>query len=239
MLQYPKEVFYMKIKKIILRCFCICILLGILAAISVFAINHSIIKTTSEQIVSSEAISDNHYDCILVLGCGVRPDGTPSDMLSDRLKRAVALYKAGVSKKIIMSGDHGRESYDEVNVMLDYAVRNGVPSDAVFTDHAGFSTYESIYRARDIFCVRKMVVVTQRYHLFRSLYICNRLGVDAVGVDSDYHRYVGQKMRDIREIAARCKDFFTCILKPEPTYLGEQLPVSGSAVVSHDKNASS
>ena len=126
-----------------------------------------------------------------------------------------------------MSGDHGREDYDEVNVMKSYAVENGVPDSDVFMDHAGFSTYDSIYRAKAVFEADSIIIVTQKYHLYRALYIAERLGVNAVGVSADLDDYSGQLKRDLREIAARDKDFFSCLFKPEPKYLGEKIPVSG------------
>lgn len=173
-------------------------------------------------------------DCILVLGAGVRKDNTPTSMLNDRLEEAIQLYKDNKAAKIIMSGDHGREDYDEVNVMKRFAIEKGVPSSDIFMDHAGFSTYESIYRAKEIFQVQKMIIVTQDYHLYRALYIANELGIEAVGYASNPRTYRGQLKRDVREIAARCKDYFTCLYKPKPTYLGETIPVSGNGDITND-----
>ena len=136
-----------------------------------------------------------------------------------------------------MSGDHGRADYDEVDAMKAYAVDAGVPSADVFMDHAGFSTYETIYRARDVFCARKVIIVTQEYHLYRALYIARQLGLEAYGVDADYRTYVGQLARDVREILARAKDVGTCILLPEPTYLGEAIPIWGSGELTHDESS--
>ncbi|MGN0980886.1 MAG: vancomycin high temperature exclusion protein [Candidatus Avoscillospira sp.] len=167
-------------------------------------------------------------DCILILGCGVRADGSPSLMLRDRLDMGHRLYEAGVAPKLLMSGDHSRTDYDEVNTMKDYAMAAGVPSEDVFMDHAGFSTYESMYRARDIFCAEKIVIVSQEYHLSRAVYDARALGLDAYGMAAEDIRYAGQFMRDLREILARCKDFFYCLLQPEPTFLGEAIPVSGN-----------
>ena len=167
-------------------------------------------------------------DCILILGCGVRADGSPSLMLRDRLDMGLRLYESGVAPKLLMSGDHSRTDYDEVNTMKDYAMAAGVPSEDVFMDHAGFSTYESMYRARDIFCAEKIIIVSQEYHLSRAVYDARALGLDAYGMAAEDIRYAGQFMRDLREILARCKDFFYCLLQPEPTFLGEAIPVSGN-----------
>lgn len=179
----------------------------------------------------AEALED--VDCILVLGCGVRPDGSPSLMLRDRLNAGLALYEAGAAPKLLMSGDHSRADYDEVNAMKDYAMAAGVPSQDVFMDHAGFSTYESMYRARDVFCAQKILIVSQGYHLYRAVYDARALGLEAYGTAAEDIRYAGQFMRDLREVLARCKDYFCCLLQPEPTFLGEAIPVSGNGDLSN------
>ena len=111
-----------------------------------------------------------------------------------------------------MSGDHGREDYDEVNIMKEYAIEKGVPSEAIFMDHAGFSSYESVYRLKEIFEAKKVVIVTQKYHLYRALYIANQFDLEAYGVNLDPRRYVGVAYRELREVLARNKDFIQCIL---------------------------
>ena len=155
-------------------------------------------------------------------------------MLEDRLRRAVELYQAGAASKILMSGDHGRKDYNEVQAMKQYAIEHGVPSEDVFMDHAGFSTYESCYRAKEIFNADKIIIVTQEYHLYRALYIAEELGMEAYGVSSDYRTYYNQKMRDAREVLARVKDFLYILFQPEPTYLGEQIPISGNGDITND-----
>lgn len=169
-----------------------------------------------------------------MLGCGVKSDGTPSDMLEDRLIRGIELYKAGAASKLLMSGDHGSDEYDEVGAMKRYAIEAGVPAEDIFMDHAGFSTYESIYRAKEIFGVKKLIIVTQEYHLYRALYIAQSLGMEAYGVASDYRTYAGQSMRDVRELLARCKDFFISILRPKPTYMGDEIPINGNGNVTNN-----
>lgn len=226
----------MKIKKKTLRgllsiFLCLCIL-----GITALTVINSIVKlSTGDQIISSEeAAKLEDIDCILVLGCFVKDDGRPSDMLFDRLTRGVELYDLGAAPKLLMSGDHGREEYDEVAAMKQFAIDEGIPSEDVFMDHAGFSTYESVYRAKEIFQADKILIVTQEYHLYRALYIANQLGVEAYGVSSDYHTYVGQFMRDFREMLARVKDCATCIFKPEPTYLGDAIPIFGDGNLTND-----
>lgn len=211
-------------------------LAGIAAAglCAMLGINAYVKNSVSDMIVTSEGAKDFDADCIVILGCKVKEDGQPSDMLRDRLQRGIELYRLGAAPKIIMSGDHGRKNYNEVGTMKQYAVEAGVPSSDVFMDHAGFSTYETVYRAKEIFGAKRVIIVTQKYHLYRALYIAKSLGLDAVGVDSDLETYRGQLKRDIREVLARCKDFATSIIKPKPTYLGEAVPVSGDGDITND-----
>ena len=218
-------------KKVIIFLVIMIVSLGLI----VLGLNFYVKASTKNQIIENGDYSNlKDIDCIIILGAGIWGD-SPSPMLQDRLLQGIDLYKKGISSKIIMSGDHGREEYDEVNVMKKYAIDNGVPSEDIFMDHAGFSSYESIYRAKEIFGVEKVVIVTQKYHLYRALHIANSLGLEAYGVGADPRQYVGAMYREIREILARNKDFIKCLFKPEPTYLGESIPVSGSGDVTNDK----
>lgn len=208
------------------------------AAAGIFAaagINAHVKNSVADMIVSPSEAEDFGADCIVVLGCKVKETGAPSDMLRDRLLRGIELYNLGAAPKIIMSGDHGRKDYNEVGTMKKFAVEAGVPSNDIFMDHAGFSTYETVYRAKEIFGAVRIVIVTQKYHLYRALYIAKRLGIEAVGVDSDLESYRGQIKRDIREVLARCKDFATTLIKPKPKYLGEQMPVFGDGDLTNDE----
>ena len=203
--------------------------------LSVFSINYYVKSVSGKKIVSPEKITEiNNADCIIILGCGVKFNGQPSMMLADRLERGIDLYKQGVAPKIIMSGDHGQIEYDEVNTMKQFAIDKNIPSEDIFMDHAGFSTYESMYRAKEIFKAQSVVIVSQEYHLYRALYIVEKLGIEAYGVNADYRLYGGEKYREAREILARVKDFFKTIFKPEPTYLGETIPVSGNGNITND-----
>ena len=220
-----------KIKKIII----IFLMLIITEAIIVLGINAYVKGSTKNQIIRNNDYSNlQDIDCIIVLGAGVWGEN-PSPMLEDRLLEGIKLYENNVAPKIIMTGDHGREEYDEVNVMKKFAMDKGVPSGDIFMDHAGFSTYESLYRAKEIFEADKVVIVTQEYHLYRALHIANELGIEAYGVASDPRQYVGAAYREIRELLARNKDFVQCVFKPEPTYLGEVIPVFGNGNVTNDK----
>ena len=145
------------------------------------------------------------------------------------------MYKTNISKKIIVSGDHGRKSYDEVNVMKNYLLQKELPGEDIFMDHAGFSTYDSIYRAKEIFKAKKIVIVTQEYHLYRALYISKKLDLEAYGIIADKREYAFQLKRDIREVAARAKDFIKLIFKPKPTYLGNEISLNGNGNITNDK----
>ena len=213
--------------------FCLILLGGAVA----LGINAYVKESGADRILSPEQAAElADVDCILVLGCFVHENGRPSDMLADRLQRGIELYEAGVAPKLLMSGDHGQKEYNEVGAMKQAAVEAGVPSEDVFMDHAGFSTYDSVYRAKEIFDADKVVIVTQEYHLYRALHIADALGIEAYGVASDYHTYAGQSYREAREILARVKDFATSVFQPEPTYLGEAIPVSGNGDVTNDES---
>ena len=224
-------------KKMVITAFRFLILIVILGLCLLFGIDFYVRSSTKDRIISPEnASSVSDADCILVLGAGIRTDGSPSPMLQDRLNTGIELYQNNAAPKLLMSGDHGRKKYNEVQTMKDIALDQGVPSEDVFMDHAGFSTYDSLYRARDVFQARKVIIVTQKYHLYRALYIARSLGLDAWGVSADTRRYRGQSQRDFREILARDKDFFVSVFKPLPKYLGDTIPITGNGDLTNDEN---
>lgn len=186
-----------------LRCVAVFLLIvwTVMVGINLYIVHHS------RLFMMEEAAFHGEYDCILVLGAGLRPDGSPSDMLRDRLDGAVVLYHRGLSEKILLTGDRSGEDYDEVAAMYEYCLSRGIPADALICDGEGYSTYESMERAiADGY--DRFVVVTQEYHLHRAIYIARALGADACGFASDYHTYRGQIFRNVREYVARVKDFF-------------------------------
>lgn len=201
----------------------------------IFGINGYVKSSMAAYILETESVGTfENADCILVLGCKVYSDGRPSPMLKDRLNVAAELFYKGAAPKLLMSGDHGRKDYDEVRTMKNYMVdENIADSEDVFMDHAGFSTYESMYRAKAVFNAKRIIVVSQRYHLYRALFIAKRLGIEAVGVAAEdiYH---GRKLREFREILARDKDFIKCIFKPKPTFLGEVIDIHGNGDATDD-----
>ena len=210
------------------------IIIIIVMIIIVFGINIYVKLSTKKQIKNENEFKDiQDIDCIIVLGAAVWGD-KPSPMLEDRLLEGISLYQKGVAKKIIVSGDHGEENYDEVNIMKQFCIEKGVPSEDIFMDHAGFATYDSIYRAKEVFGAKKVIIVTQEYHLYRALYIANSLGLESYGVGSDPQKYVGAFNREVREILARDKDFVKCIIKPEPRYLGDKISLEGNGDDTND-----
>ena len=209
------------------------------AAVIVIGLNFYVIKSTQPQInaaydtpedtATREEVEDLisiSPECILVLGASVTSDGVPSPILQDRLDTAIDLYNKGVAPKLLLSGDNGQMVYNEVKAMQNYALEAGVDENDIYLDHAGFSTYESIYRAKYIFKVDSMIVVTQTYHLYRSLYGCRRMGITAMGAAADQYTYAGQEKREVRDVLARDKDFVKWIFKPQPTFLGDAVPIS-------------
>ena len=215
-----------KKKRLILRIFRNLICIGLFVILAALLGNAWVIGSTKGLIKKESEVKSSKADCILVLGAGVHKDNSPSLMLRDRLETACRLYEEGAASKIIMSGDHGRK---------DYAIDKGIPSSDIFMDHAGFSTYESMYRAKAVFQVKNMIVVSQKYHLYRALYSGKGLGMKVTGVPAKETRYAGQMYRDLRELLARDKDVVSVLRKTKPTYLGEAIPVSGDGDVTNDQ----
>lgn len=209
---------------------------AVLAA-AFFIINAAVVSAAAPYVHSiDDTVSLEKADCILVLGALVYGNEQLSLVLKDRVDYAIKLYNAGKADRLLFSGDHGQKDYDEVNAMMDYAVSKGVPKEDIFLDHAGFSTYESMYRARDVFCVKSCIIVTQQFHVSRAVYIARALGLDAVGVNSDPRVYSNAASDAIRESLARLKDFFSVnIFLPEPKYLGDAIPIFGDSGATHDK----
>ena len=210
----------------------------LICALVPVAMNIYVVSFSSQYILTPEEFEAQNVDCVMVLGAGVWGD-SPSHMLEERLNRGIEVYNSPATNRLLMSGDHGRTDYDEVNVMKSFAMQSGAVSEEVFMDHAGFSTYESMYRARDVFDVKSLIIVTQEYHLYRAIYDARKLGLEAYGVAADGQYNYGLDMRlynNLRESLARCKDVIWCIAQPEPTYLGEVIPISASGNLTNDEN---
>lgn len=171
---------------------------------------------------------------VLVLGARVWENGEMSDIFKDRVQTAIDLYKSDKVEKILVSGDHGRKEYDEVNAAKKFLLEKGISPDDIFLDHAGFDTYDSLYRAKEVFKAESLIISTQDFHLPRALYIAEKLGIDACGVSSDLHRYKGEQQRETREKLAKIKAWLDVTFMAKPKFLGEPIPLSGKGQNSWD-----
>lgn len=207
----------------------IILVFAVLTIVLVLLIDCHVEKTGKAHVLTESRLGTG-YDCVIVPGAAVYQNSIPSPMLQDRLEVAFEIYQKKIVPKILVSGDHGKVDYDEVSVMRDYLIAKGVPSEDIFMDYAGFDTYQTLYRARDIFKVKKAVIATQDFHLYRALYIGEKLSMELDGVDSalrDYHNSIWNRAR---EYLARTKAFLECeIFKPEPEFLGDAIPIGGTA----------
>jgi SanA protein len=162
----------------------------------------------------------------LVLGAGVH-NKYISDIFKDRIDSAIELYEEGKVKKILISGDHGSKSYDEVNIAKSYLLGKNVKEEDIFLDHAGFDTYDSVYRAKEVFEVTDCIIISQKFHLARALYIAYSLNLNTQGFSADLHNYIGFERNNIREFLARIKAFFNVSLKSYPKFLGPKIDIYG------------
>lgn len=194
------------------RCLLFLLLILILIAASAAAVlNRIAIDSALGRIVEADQMQElTPADCVLVLGCGVTRSGVPTPMLADRLDTGIRVFQTGCADVLLMTGDGRSLAYDEVTPMRRAAETAGIDPERIVGDTLGLSTSQSLLRARDEFGYQKIVIVTQRYHLSRALYLAQALGLDAVGVPAADVRYTGQFFRDVREVIARCKDVLFC-----------------------------
>lgn len=209
----------------------------ILLAVAFVAVtNIVVIASTAPYTVSEEEAATKQADAILVLGASVLPDGTPSTVLQDRLNKAAELYSLGAAANIIVSGDGRATSYNEPAAMKEYLIAQGIPSDAIFCDRAGYCTYDSAWRAANVFNCKSLIVVTQSYHLSRALYSVRAFGVDALGVSADAATYANQSYYDLREIPARAKDLIYALIGKKSTLYGDPtVDLSDSGDITNDQ----
>ncbi|PKK89077.1 MAG: hypothetical protein CVV64_15980 [Candidatus Wallbacteria bacterium HGW-Wallbacteria-1] len=184
---------------------------------------------------SGNSVEVIRVDCIIVPGARVYGKGVLSDTLRDRVEGSLQLYRAGVAGKILVSGDHGTRNYDEVNAMRDYLLAEGIDGDDIFTDHAGFDTFDTMARASRVFGVRSAVISTQAYHLPRAVTLARSSGIDAYGAIADRHVYMDAQWMKIREILARVKALGVVMLGMGPRFLGSEIPITGSGKASWDR----
>lgn len=203
----------------------------IIFILTIMAINFYMLNYSKAYILDDKEVDiefkKKSQDCAIILGASVRADGMPSEILKLRLDKGIDLYNKGLVKKLLLTGDNGKVEYNEVEVMKDYILAKGISGEDIFLDHAGFSTYESMYRAKKVFNVKKAIVITQDFHQPRAVYIGSKLGLSIKGVPcEDVNRDKNNKDL-MREVFARTKDFMKMIVKPKPTYLGEIIDISG------------
>jgi len=215
---------YIKIPAIIIT------VLFVLGIASYFLIQSHIINSTKSYI-SKDITALPECDAVMILGALVYSDTSVSPIVADRLEYGYELYTNGKAKKILISGDHGQENYDEVNAMMNYLLEKGVPREDIFMDHAGFNTYDSMYRARDIFQIETMLISTQDFHINRAVYIARSMGIDAYGYPCEDKSIYKMNYLNRRERLARVKAFVETITKRKPKYLGPVIPIQGNGIV--------
>ncbi len=228
----------MKVKKFIAGLcagiFVLCFTLFLFACI----VNICMVSSTKSYITADyEALPQSQ--CVLVLGAQVWANGTLSTVLKDRVCSGAEIYIQGYAPKLLLSGDHGRKHYDEVNAMKQFVKNNypSIPDRDIFLDHAGFSTYQSIYRAKAVFEAESAIIVTQKFHAARCAYIAKKLGVKAVVYCADESLGFRKLLRlrwFCREFGARFKAFFSVTFHVKPKYLGEAIPITGDGTRSWD-----
>jgi len=206
----------------------------IVAAIAVLAINFYVGQKSGSYIFQ-DMNNLPKAETALVLGAKVFQQGMMSGMFQDRVDTAIELYKENKVEKILVSGDHGSEDYDEVNTAKDYLLEKGVRSEDIFLDHAGFDTYDSLYRAKEIFEVSSATIITQNFHLPRAVYIGKELDMEMYGFSADKHSYAGIKYNESREIFGKVKAFLDVSLRAKPKFLGEKIPITGDSKKSWDE----
>ena len=207
---------------------------GLAAALAVAGANLWILGAAGT--LYEDAASVPPRTVAIVPGARVLVDGTPLPALEDRLQCALDLYRAGRVRRILVSGDHATLGYDEVNGMQRWLADRGVPVEDVFLDHAGLRTLDTMQRAARVFLVRDAVICTQRFHLPRSLFLARDAGLDAVGLVADRRGYSDARRDALREVVARTRAALDVwVLRTGPRYLGEPIPIDGSAAASHDR----
>ena len=206
---------------------------GVVCGLLAVAVPNLIVWLGGRTPVTTDVAKVPHAQAALVLGAQVYRDGRPSIMLRDRVNAAAELYRAGRVDKLLLSGDHSRVDYDEVGTMRRLLLDQGIPAHDIFTDHAGFDTWDSAQRAKRVFDVSSAVVVTQRFHMARALYDARRAGLEVTGYAADRRDY-GRVMRKLRlrEAAARVKTLADVVTGADPHFLGAEIPITGDGRIS-------
>lgn len=216
--------------KLIIR---ICLLASISLLILII-VSNVIIRYKSRNFIYKNITDVPACYTVIVLGAKVSAHGTPSNYLHDRLEKAIEVYNNHKALRFLLSGDHGQTTYDEVNAMKNYLLDRGIKTEDIFLDHAGFDTYSTMVRAKNVFLIKDAIIVSQEFHLPRAVYIARSVGLDARGINADNNDYAGLKQLKGREILARVKAFVEVMFHKNPRFLGEQIPITGDSRLSYD-----
>lgn len=204
------------------------LVIGLIGLSGVYLIDRHIqtVGRAKLQTSMTEIPVENPPRVAIVFGAKVWDDKSPSPVLYDRVVTAVELYRAGRVGKILMSGDNPTENYDEPTAMKETAVQLGVPESDVVLDFAGRRTYDTCFRAREIFAVQKAILVTQEFHQARALYLCNNLGVDSIGITADRRQYEGSRYWAFRELFSEASAWFEMNFLPFEPIGGKKEPIT-------------
>ncbi len=221
-------------KKLVKRFIVITLAFSVILIAFVFFITLNIQNFSKPYIVNKESPDKPSCYTAIILGASVHKNGNLSSILLDRVNSALDLYKAGRVKRFLLSGDHGQTDYDEVNTMKNYLIKEGVDSSDIFLDHAGFDTYSSMVRAKEIFKVDSLYIVTQQYHLYRAVYIARKIGLNAYGYVADKRKYNAIMKYTLREWLANVKSWIWVKTNHQPIYLGDSISITGESKKSWD-----
>lgn len=223
---YSKNSLHQRIKPTYLKRVVVFLIPSIGCGILITAIVFFIIARATDHLIYDDIESLPHTQIALIPGASVSKEGVLSPVLKDRADAAIAVYRAGKVDKIVVSGDNSTTTYNEVNPIKNYLLYFGIPEEDVFLDYAGFDTYSSMYRARDIFLVGSTTVISQSFHLPRAVYIGQHLGIATYGFNADDGHYLYKNY--VREWLANIKAVINLALHTKPKYLGKKVPVTGT-----------
>jgi SanA protein len=199
--------------------------LSLIGLVLVFGINFYVKSKTNFLIFYSEnKIPKNKVG--IIFGAGINGD-KPSKYLKDRLDAGIKLFKAKKINKILLSGDNGSDAHDELTVMKIYCFKNGIDTTKIYIDYAGFDTYSTMFRAKNIFKIDKAILITQEYHLNRAIYIGNNLGIESIGFSANQGEYRNYNYVRFREYFSICKSVIDVIRNREPHFLGTEINING------------
>ena len=193
-----------------------------------------LVYLSSRGFITNDSTKLSQKYTVIVPGARAYSLRSLSPILEDRLAKAYHLYSKKLVKRFLLTGDHGQKNYDEVNAMRVYLLNKGVKESDIFLDHAGFNTYDSLFRAKAIFKVDNAIIVTQGYHLYRAVYIARKLGINAQGYRADRRRYLHIRAYKARELLAIVKSYLETWILRSPRYLGESIPITGNSKLSWD-----